>query len=114
MPYIHSRVSVPMSEEKRESLKTKLGKAISIIPGKSENWLMVEFSDNCSLYFKGSNSQPIAFIEVKVFGSIPDSALDEMTKTICDIFESEMQIQKDHIYVKYEEVDKWGWNGSNF
>jgi len=19
-----------------------------------------------------------------------------------------------HVYVKYEEVDKWGWNGSNF
>ena len=40
--------------------------------------------------------------------------LDKMTKRICEIYETELQIKKDCIYVKYEECYKWGWNGSNF
>lgn len=114
MPFINSRVSVSMTDEQKGVLKDKLGQAISIIPGKSENWLMIELADECDLYFQGSNAQPAAFIEVKVFGSIPASCLDELTKTICSIYETQLHINKDHIYIKYEEVDKWGWNGGNF
>ena len=114
MPFINSKVSVPMTGAQKESVKQKLGKAISIIPGKSERWLMLEFADNCDLYFSGDNSKPTAMIEVEVFGSIPDSCLDEMTRSVCDIYEEELRIPKDRIYVKYEGCDKWGWNGGNF
>ena len=114
MPFINSRVSVSVTKEQEASLKDKLGKAISIIPGKSEKWLMIEFADGCNLYFQGNKEEPTAFIEVKVFGSIPESCLDKLTETICDIYETELQVKKDRIYVKYEEVGKWGWNGSNF
>ena len=41
MPFINAKVTVKMSEEKKETIKEKLGKAISTIPGKSESWLMV-------------------------------------------------------------------------
>ena len=40
-----------------------------------------------------------------------------MTKsleTVCGIYETELRIPKDRVYVKYEESDKWGWNGTNF
>lgn len=114
MPFINSRVSVPMTGQQKESLKQQLGEAISIIPGKSEQWLMLEFADNCDLYFQGNNTLPTAFVEIKVFGSIPAECLDEMTKTVCRIYEECLQIKKERIYVKYEESCKWGWNGSNF
>ena len=51
MPFINSRISVTMTEQQKESLKEQLVEAISIIPGKSEQWLMLEFADNCDLYF---------------------------------------------------------------
>ena len=41
MPFINSKVSVSMSKEKKDAVKAKLGQAISLVPGKSENWLMV-------------------------------------------------------------------------
>jgi len=56
VPFINSKVNVALSEEEKTALKTKLGQAISLIPGKSESWLMVGFEDNCSLYFKGNNN----------------------------------------------------------
>ena len=43
MPFINSKVSVPLTDSEKETLKGKLGQAISLIPGKSESWLMVGF-----------------------------------------------------------------------
>lgn len=114
MPFINSKVSVAMSAEKKESVKAKLGKAISIIPGKSESWLMVGFEDNYDLYFKGNQNAPTAFVEVKVFGKASPSTFDELTGEICSIYNDELGIPMDRIYVKYEEVANWGWNGGNF
>lgn len=114
MPFISSKVSSVMKEQQREELMKKLGEAISIIPGKSEEWLMIEFADRCDLSFQGNREQPAAFIEVKVFGKIPGECLDRLTKEICSIYMAVLEIDPRRIYVKYEEVSKWGWNGTNF
>lgn len=114
MPFINSRVSLTMTDTQKEAVKEKLGQAISIIPGKSETWLMLEFADNCDLYFQGNQTSPTAFIEVKVFGSIQKEYSEQLTQAICDIYETELNIEKNRIYVKYEETDMWGWNGKNF
>lgn len=114
MPFINSKVSVSLSDEKEKELKTRLGQAIALIPGKSESWLMTGFEDNYHLYFRGDNSQPTAFVEVKVFGKENPSAFEALTKEICKIFGEVLGIAADHIYVKYEAVSNWGWNGGNF
>lgn len=114
MPYINTKTTVVISTEKRETIKKKLGKEIELIPGKSENWLMLSFEDNSSMYFKGSKERPIAFIEVKLYGKASSDAYRRLTKAITDIMNEELEIQPDCIYVKYEEVANWGWNGSNF
>ena len=55
MPFINSKISTPISIEQEQALKTRLGQAISIVPGKSESWLMLGFEPNYNLYFRGSN-----------------------------------------------------------
>lgn len=114
MPYIDSKVTVNLSDEKKEILKKKLGKIIENIPGKSENYLMVGFQDNYSLYFRGEKLQYGAFIEVKIFGKAPEESLSLVTKEICNLFNKELSIPGDAIYVKYEEVNHWGFDGFNF
>ena len=114
MPFINSKVNVALSEEEKTALKTKLGQAISLIPGKSESWLMVGFEDNCSLYFRGNNNTKLAFVEVKIFGHASERDYDRLTAEICKIYKDVLSIAQDKIYVKYEEVDHWGWNGGNF
>lgn len=113
MPFINSKVSIAISNEQEEKLKSRLGKAVSLIPGKSEAWLMTGFEDDYHLYFRGDNSQPMAFIEVKTFGKENASAFDALTAEICKIFNEELGIAPDHIYIKYEAVANWGWNGGN-
>lgn len=113
MPFIDSKVSVAITDAQEQELKTKLGQAVSLI-GKTESWLMTGFQDNYHLYFKGDNSQPTAFIEVKLFGRENPSAFEAMTAKVCEIFGEVLGISPDRIYVKYEAVANWGWNGGNF
>ena len=51
---------------------------------------------------------------MKIFGKSSKDAYDALTAEICNIYEKELDIPKDKIYVKYEEVANWGWNGKNF
>lgn len=113
MPFINTKTTVEISEEQELSLKEKLGSAISLI-GKSESWLMVNFEDNCRLYFKGNNSEDIAYVEVALFGKASDSQYDALTAEITKIISETIGVDSSRVYVKYEEVDHWGWNGFNF
>ena len=114
MPFIGSKVTVKISKEKEEIIKKKLGEAIELIPGKSETFLMIGFEDEYSLYFGGEKLEKGAFIEVKIFGKASKDAYAKLTAAICNIYEEELEIPQNKIYVKYEEIENWGWNGSNF
>lgn len=114
MPFINTKTNVKISKEKETILKERLGKAIEIIPGKSENWLMLNFEDNNKMYFRGDDSNNIAFIEVKIYGASTSDTYDKLTNAISTIIGEELDINLDHIYVKYEECEYWGWNGNNF
>lgn len=114
MPFIDTKLNIRLSEEKETRLKARLGEAISLFPGKSEYWLMLHFTDCCRLWFRGYNNFPIAMVEVKLFGSAEAGLCDQMTGVISKLFEEELGVVPDHLYVKYEFVDSWGWNGENF
>lgn len=113
MPFIETKTNVKITDASADAIKTRLGKAIETLPGKSERWLMVSFAGEQSLYFQGSDA-PCAISEVKIYGSASADALEKMTAKICSILSGELGIPEDRIYVKYELCQHWGWNGGNF
>lgn len=113
MPFINSKVSVAITPEQETEIKSRLGQVISLLPGKSEQWLMVGFEDNYHLYFRGTNDQPTAFVEVSVYGGENPEAFEKLTAAITDIFCEVLHMQADRIYIKYNAVSNWGWNGAN-
>ena len=114
MPYINTKLSVPLSKDAEQKLKSKLGEAIALFPGKSEKWLMLNFEDNCRLWLGGDNSKPTAFVEVSVLGAANPDAYNEMTAFICDALEEICGIPGSRTYIKYGETVNWGFDGSNF
>ncbi len=56
----------------------------------------------------------MAFVDISVFGKSTDAQCTEMTKEICRIFEEELSIPADKLYVKYNGSTQWGWNNMNF
>ena len=113
MPYIDTTASVAISSRKEQAIKERMGKAIELIPGKSEDWLMLSFRDNRSMYFQGSD-EPCAICAVKIFGTASEEAYQKLTEALTDIMHEELNIEPERIYVTYEEVGVWGWNGGNF
>lgn len=114
MPFINSKTSFAMTAEEQNKVKEELGKAICLIPGKSESWLMIGFEQNIAMYFQGNDKDKTAYVNVKVFGSAPKPACEKMTKEICRIYEAELGVPADRVYVTFDECDKWGWNGGMF
>lgn len=113
MPYISTKTNVKISEESEAKIRAALGKAIETIRGKSEKWLMLSFSDGERMAFRGDVA-PAAMIEVEIFGSASSEEYDGLTKKITNIISGELNIPSDRIYIKYEEIETWGWNGENF
>lgn len=111
MPYIRTSTNVKIDELKLKNIKEKFGRAIRLM-GKSEDWLMLEFNDNATMYFKGNNQDSVAFIDVKVLGNVNNS--NEMTKELTSIISSELGIEPNKIYIAYQGYSDWGYNGSNF
>lgn len=116
MPYINSTVTIKLSEEKKEVLKTKLGKLMQDVLGKSEQWLFVGFKEEETIYFKGEKREKAAVIEVKMLGTKPTQDKEIFTAEVCKIFSEEVSISGENIYVIFTEVEQgnWGWNGGMF
>ena len=114
MPFIDSKVSVKTTPEQRKELKERLGQAIALIPGKSENWLMIDLADEQEMYFRGQGGEPTAFIGVNVFGDPDRAAFEKMTAELTKIYGEVLGVAPDHMYIRYAATRAWGWNGGNF
>ena len=112
MPYINLKTNRPVTKEAADQFKADMGQAITSFPGKTEAWLMVG-AEECHLYFKGSD-EPAAMVEVYVLGSVNSSASEDMTSVVCDSVSRIFDISPSRIYVRYQGIENWGWNGSNF
>lgn len=112
MPFINIKTNAAVSKEKCEAIKSALGQAITALPGKSEQWLMVGIEPECTLYFQGSDA-PCAMVQVQTYGTNA-SGTDALTGKICQILSDNLSIPANRTYVSYFGTANWGWNGGNF
>ena len=112
MPFIDCKVNIDVTKQQEIELKDEFGKAISLIPGKSEYYLMVNIQPKCSLYFRGSNDKPTAMVAVTLYGKAHPNAYDALTDRLHTILKSVLNIEE--MYVSYSETGNFGYNGSNF
>ncbi len=114
MPFINTKTTVSLDKTKRDSLTAALGKITSSCLNKGETWIMTGYEDNASLYFQGNQNGDTAYVEVKLFGTPSASGCAAMTKEVCALYEKELGIPAERIYVSYYPTENWGWNGNNF
>lgn len=111
MPFIKAKVSCPISAQQETELKAGMGKAISLVPGKSEDYLLLEFEDSCRLWLRGRNDEPIDYIEAAIFGNEPHYGYDAFTAEVTRLFAKVLGISPANIYIKYEDITAWGVQG---
>ncbi len=114
MPYIEIKTNTPIPHPTEVSVKSVLANVLTAaFPSKTENWLMVNFTENSRMYF-GGKDDPCAMVQISLFGKGTSAGFDKMTDGVCTLLNKELGIPTDRIYVKYEEVSHWGWNNGNF
>lgn len=113
MPYISVRTNNYLSDPQKSDIKKKLGKAVELLAGKSEKWLMVEISDSLSMWFKGRR-EGCAMVEVKLYGGASSEDCEAFTAEITSYLAEKLAIDRDRIYVSYFATDHWGYDGHDF
>lgn len=114
MPFINVKTNAALSGEKKLAIENRLSDAISLIPGKSDRYLMLAVEDNVSMMFRRDADSPVAMVEVKIFGSSTKDAYGALTAAICEALSAEAGIDGAGCYVKFEEVKYWGYNSFMF
>ena len=94
MPYIHVRCNRPLDDKTVAELQKEFGKTIELFPGKTERWLMTDCEGDCALSLA--------------------EAYSAVTANLTEVMERVVGIPGTGVYVKYENIEYWGWNGSNF
>ena len=114
MPFINVKTNAKLSSEKKEIIKRRLFESISIIPGKSDRYLMIAVEDQTDMAFHRDSDALTAMVEVKLFGGSTKDAYQKLTAAICMILSDEAGVNGDSCYVRFEETTYWGYNGFMF
>lgn len=114
MPFIVSRTNVTISDEQEQRLKTLLGKAIELVPGKSEQALMLVFEPMSHIWLRGDNATATAYIEVSVWGNEHHRGYEMLTAEITRIFNQVLNVEPENVYVRYADIPCWGAAGMTF
>ncbi|MEE0967019.1 MAG: hypothetical protein U0L85_08200 [Bacilli bacterium] len=110
MPYISFKTTKVLTLQQELDLKKISGKIITLLPGKTEDYLMVHIEDNQLIYFKGKEVDCI-MIDCQVYGH-PD--LESKQNFVRELMKEVERITKIPVYNQYltfEEKDEWGMNG---
>ena len=113
MPYIKITTTKKVNDDTGCELFKELGKAIELLPGKTEEWLMLSLHDGERMAFRGS-TEDCAMVEVELFGKATDSAKSALTAELCRIVTDKIKAPSSRTYVTYREVEAWGYDGENF
>lgn len=105
MPYIAVTTSKALSDEQKDELKKTIGQKISLIPGKTEAALMVDISDNHTMYFAGEKRK-LAYVDVRCYGSTEFENKKALTEALFDAVELHTGLHDDSIYLTRPEPQR--------
>ena len=114
MPFMHISTTEAIDESTADVIKARLGEAVSLLPGKSEAYLLVRLDGGCKMYFRGTNDAPAAMCEISVFGRAGREACGALTAKVCEILSETLGVAPDRCYVKFAFTDTWGFAGDLF
>ena len=112
MPLIVVNTNLNLEKEKKDSLKSELGRIIELLPGKTEQQLMVDISDGHTIYFHGEEAKQTAYIDVRMYGSQSFESKAEFTSAVFEVAKEQLGLENDEVFVNIGEYGIWGARGA--
>lgn len=113
MPFIKAMTNVKMTDEQKARMFKAFGKNISIWPNKREEHLMVRIEDGCDMSHAGKMGDPMAYVEVLMYGDKDVEEREAMTQAITEMMGRELGIEPFKLYIRYEISTLWAVGGHN-
>ena len=104
MPYISFKTNHKLTLRQENTIKSKSGELISLIPGKTEKALMIHMEDDQIMYFKGEET-PCMMIEINLYKSAEFDDKKKLTEAMIQMIHETTKIEADNIYVIFHEFD---------
>jgi phenylpyruvate tautomerase PptA (4-oxalocrotonate tautomerase family) len=111
MPYIAINTTEKLPESKQETIKSEIGRLISLIPTKTESGLLIDFSGDHRFYRAGTLARA-AFIEIRLYRPSDFEAKKKFTEEVFSLLSRELGIEKDLMYLNIIELENWGSGGT--
>lgn len=111
MPYIGVNLTGTLTDEQKLAIKSGLGEKIGVIPGKVEAALMVDISENHTL-FLGGDQRPLAFLDVRCYGTTEFEHKKAFTEAAFEVVQNVTGLTARDIYLTYAEYPNWGTRGT--
>lgn len=112
MPFVSIHVSNSLSDAQKDEIKSGVGKAISLIPGKIEKVLMVDISDKHDMYFGGVKQENCAYADIKLYGETDFEDKKAFTEALFKIMKDAAAVENHNMFVTFSEFAEWGTKGS--
>ena len=112
MPYINVNTTKKLDGGSKEAIRKKLGELISIIPGKSEDVLMIKFDDDSCIYYSGSLKDSAAYVDIKIHGSASLEQKKELIEGVFAAFKEQLGIYEKDMFITVSEFANWGFQGT--
>jgi len=114
MPYINIKVSKQTTASQRTQLKQKMGEAISLLSGKSEEYLMVSIEDGF-LYLGGKELENGACVSVQHFGDAKPEELKQLGHAILQALGEILAMDPQDIYIVFGPgIETWTLFGDTY
>ena len=113
MPLIQLKTTAELTPALRDELTSDFGQMMAEA-GKPESFSMTAFEDSVDLRFSGEKMKNGALVEIKQVGDLGSDVYLCLTKTATRILNERLGIDPQSVYITYQAVNDWGWNGTNF
>jgi len=114
MPSLIIKTNVKTSKEIHNRLMSKASGLVAELLAKPEKYVLISIEDDIPMIFATSD-EPASYLELKSIG-LPGEKTIELSKHLCSLMESELDISKERIYIEFNDVPRhmWGWNSGTF
>lgn len=114
MPFLKIQTNADVNSDQQKITVKALSKAVAVMLGKPERYVMVSFEQNANMLFAGTD-QVLAYLELKSIGLAEDKTT-EYSSTLCQIISQHLEVATDRIYIEFSNAERhlWGWNEATF
>ena len=114
MPFVQARISKDLSDSEKTALQKELTAIVKDELHKPAGFIMVGIEAGYNLWLGENRLENGAMISVQQFGSANRDAYNAITQRICDCLKKNLGTPSDKVYVTFQSINEWGWNGQLF